>query len=333
MAALQEWGVPEDVEQAYHALRNHGPATARSLQIWLRRDIEAEPTLEKLGELGMAVSVDGRWTAEDWRTAVANVHRRYSDEQDKRAREVMATEQSPDRTDASQIDALVGVDEINEYLNPCMESAKESIRGYDVPPYVNPRGEQDIASEDRLSEVAAEWEPLNRDIPTYCVYDPSVFRDPTKVREIIMFGRRGEFQRWYPINQKLIIVDHREVLIGQIETYHGPPEDVRALRTDHPILVAHFNALFDDTWAKAFPWKPPPAGDDDTRSKKEFAYQCILAGASDSVSLARMMGLSERQAKRYLADVMKELGAETAFELGKIIQSTLDTYPTRHTPM
>lgn len=325
---LQDFGVPEDVERAYYDLRDHGPASPRALQVWLPRRVDASTVLEQLKVFGMAAQIgDGRWLAEDWKVAVERVSERFIEQQQHRAREVMAAEQ-PSTASTSMVQELVGIDEINNgYLWPGMANAQESVCAFDLPPYLNPREDPAKINDEGLTEIAAEWEPLKRGVEIRGIYDPSAFRNnPTKVREISEFVAQGEQSRWFPVNQKLIIIDRREVLIGQLETYSGPPEEVRALRTDHPVLVAHFNALWDETWAKAFPWKPPPGESADPDDKTEFAYQCILAGATDSASLARMMGLSDRQARRYFVDVMDELGAANQVELGKIIQSTLDNF-------
>jgi DNA-binding NarL/FixJ family response regulator len=108
---------------------------------------------------------------------------------------------------------------------------------------------------------------------------------------------------------ELLMADDRVALVQPDPTVAGAPATVAYA----PSILHTLRALFTSTWQAAHPATdhPTPASNRLTRD----ILHCLSAGHKDDTA-ARKLGLSVRTYRRYVADILREMGAASRFQAG-----------------
>lgn len=185
-----------------------------------------------------------------------------------------------------------------------LAAARTEVLMFDKPPYVGPL------------ENPFEMEALQRGVSWRAIYSPEGLH-PDRMEQIRHWEHNGEKARLHPdIPVKLAIADRSMALIPLTVGGYGA-EDMAILV--HPCaLLDTLLLLFDSFWQRAVPLsvREPQPGDENSRDQDLF--RLLAAGFTDG-AIARQLGVSTRTVSRRLADVMRDKGVSTRFQLGLLL--------------
>jgi sugar-specific transcriptional regulator TrmB len=309
---LQPLGISAEAESIYVVLAPMESATPAELAELTSSDEERiEKRLEELRELGLAAEVvQGLWQALPLLSVINALRAQRLTEIETAAvaaeslhsHLLQATE-----SQADNIKILVGRDAILAARKEICNSAKREICAFDKPPYVQGRPN---ATAQGLSEEAPEWQALDRGIALRGVYHPGF--DSDRLTELALFAAKGEQSRTAPVPMKLILVDSQVALIPSMRSYN-PGHELRASITRHPMLVEALQWLFESVWDTSVPIITAGYGDTDPR--RQMLISLLMTGATDS-AIASQLGVNVRSVRRWISELMDELGVATRLQLG-----------------
>jgi DNA-binding CsgD family transcriptional regulator len=209
---------------------------------------------------------------------------------------------------ADNITVLIGTEAIVEARDSICDSALKEICAFDKPPYVQARPN---ANPENLSETSPEWRALERGLSLRCVYHPGF--DADRLAELALFADRGEKSRTAPVPMKLILADAEVALIPSMRSYE-PGQELRASVVRHPQLVEALLWLFESVFDQAVPIITS-AGYNANDPRRQMLISLLMAGSTDS-AIATQLGINVRSVRRWIADLMDELGVGTRLQLG-----------------
>lgn len=208
---------------------------------------------------------------------------------------------------ADNIKIVVGRDAILAARRDICNSAKREMCVFDKPPYVQNRPN---ATEDNLMEDAPEWQALDRGVAVRGVYHPGF--DSDRLSELALFAHKGEQSRTAPVPMKLILVDAQVALIPSMRSYM-PGHELRASITRHPMLVEALQWLFETVWDTSVPIITTGYTESDPR--QQMLISLLMTGSTDS-AIATQLNVNVRSVRRWISDLMDELGVATRLQLG-----------------
>jgi DNA-binding CsgD family transcriptional regulator len=209
---------------------------------------------------------------------------------------------------ADNITVLIGTEAIVEARDSICDSALKEICAFDKPPYVQARPN---ASPQNLSESSPEWRALERGLSLRCVYHPGF--DADRLAELALFADRGEKSRTAPVPMKLILADAEVALIPSMRSYE-PGQELRASVVRHPQLVEALVWLFESVFEQSVPIITS-AGYTANDPRRQMLISLLMAGSTDN-AIATQLGINVRSVRRWIADLMDELGVGTRLQLG-----------------
>jgi hypothetical protein len=209
---------------------------------------------------------------------------------------------------ADNITVLIGTDAIVEARDSICDGALKEICAFDKPPYVQSRPN---ASPENLSTTSPEWRALERGLSLRCVYHPGF--DTDRLSELALFADRGEKSRTAPVPMKLMLVDAEVALIPSMRSYE-PGQELRASVVRHPQLVEALVWLFESVFDQAVPIVTK-AGYKENDPRRQMLISLLMAGSTDG-AIATQLGINVRSVRRWIADLMDELGVDTRLQLG-----------------
>jgi sugar-specific transcriptional regulator TrmB len=274
---------PEHVDKQLEELRQLGLAAELSQGLWQALpllDVVNALRAQRLSELEMAS------------VAAESLHSHL----------LAATESSADN-----IKIVVGREAIIAARRDICNSAKKEICAFDKPPYVQGRPN---ATAETLSQEAPEWQALERGASVRCVYHPGF--DADRLAELALFAAKGERSRTAPVPMKLILVDKQVALIPSMRSYR-PGHELRASITRHPMLVEALQWLFETVWDTSVPIITSGYAENDPRRK--MLISLLMTGSTDN-AIASQLGINVRSVRRWIAELMDELGVATRLQLG-----------------
>jgi sugar-specific transcriptional regulator TrmB/DNA-binding CsgD family transcriptional regulator len=309
---LQPLGISAEAEAVYVAL---GPLRSASVAELAR--LTSSPaervteTLEELRKLGLATdSSMGHWRALPLLDVVNQLKAQRLSEIELASVAAESLESHMlAATGASQADdvrILVGRESIVAAHRELLESARREICGFDKPPYAQARHD---VTEEALS-VEPEWQALERNISLRVVYHPGF--DPDRLTELGLFARKGEQSRTSPVPMKLILVDSHVALIPSMRSY-GPGHELRASIVRHALLVEALQWLFEAVWDASVPIMTSVNSESDPR--RQMLISMLMTGSTDS-AIANTLNINVRSVRRWIAELMDELGVTTRLQLG-----------------
>lgn len=309
---LQPLGVNEEAEKVYVAL---APLTSASEPELTRLTGLAggglDAALEELRRLGLAnPSTYGVWRALPLLDVVDQLRAERMSEVE---RSVAAAESLASHLLAqdgtSQAEGVVTVHGREVVIAAHWElvsSARRDLRVFDKPPYAEDRLD---LTEDGLSETP-EWRALERGIDSRCVYHPGF--DPDRLQELALFAGHGEQARTAPVPMKLIIADAQRALVPSMRSYN-PGHELRATLIRNPLLVEALTFLFDAIWDAAIPVRTNFSAAPDPR--RQMLVSMLMTGSTDT-AIAKSLGVNVRSVRRWISELMDELGVQTRLQLG-----------------
>jgi sugar-specific transcriptional regulator TrmB/DNA-binding CsgD family transcriptional regulator len=274
---------PEHVDKQLEELRQLGLAAELSQGLWQALpllDVVNALRAQRLSELEMAS------------VAAESLHSHL----------LAATESSADN-----IKIVVGREAIIAARRDICNSAKKEICAFDKPPYVQARPN---STAETLSQEAPEWQALQRGASVRCVYHPGF--DADRLAELALFAAEGERSRTAPVPMKLILVDKQVALIPSMRSYR-PGHELRASITRHPMLVEALQWLFETVWDTSVPIITTGYAENDPR--RQMLISLLMTGSTDN-AIASQLGINVRSVRRWIADLMDELGVATRLQLG-----------------
>jgi DNA-binding CsgD family transcriptional regulator len=204
-----------------------------------------------------------------------------------------------------------GNDAIHQRFLQLQRSAREVVRVFDKPPYVN-RGNPD------------EPGMLHRGVAYRAIYDRAALEVPGKLADMWAAHDAGEEFRVAPdLPLKLFIADRRMALapLREATDLDG------AIVVYASSLLDALIALFEAVWSRAIPLTERAAsggGDDALSSVQRRLIDLLNAGLTDE-AIARHLGVGYRTVQRRISELMEFFGATTRFQLGvQTARSRLD---------
>lgn len=308
---LQPLGISPEAEAVYVVLAPLESATVSELAHLAMAPAEhVEGQLEELRELGLAAELSqGLWQALPLLDVVNALRAQRLSELEMASVAAESLHSHLLAATESQTDAIkivVGRESIIAARRDLCDSAKKEICAFDKPPYVQGRPN---ATEENLSEEP-EWQALERGASLRCVYHPGFNRD--RLAELALFATKGEKSRTSPVPMKLLLVDSQVALIPSMPSYR-PGHELRASITRHPMLVEALQWLFETVWDTSVPIITTRYNEIDPR--RQMLISLLMTGTTDN-AIATQLGINVRSVRRWIAELMDELGVATRLQLG-----------------
>jgi sugar-specific transcriptional regulator TrmB len=308
---LQPLGVSAEAEAVYVALAPMGRATTSHLMDLTHMTVGIEASLDELRRLGLATELSaGLWQALPALPEVVKALRaqRLSEvEMASAAAESLHSHLlASSRSQSDDLRIIIGREAILAANRDICASAQKEICMFDKPPY----GEDRAATVEALSAESPEWQALDRGVDLRCVYHPGF--DSERLKELVLFAEKGEDSRTAQVPMKLIIVDSQIAMIPSMKSYLPGHELILSV-VQHPTLVEALQWLFEAVWDTAVPIVAAAIPDSDPR--RQMLVSLLMAGSTDS-AIATNLGVNVRSVRRWIADLMEQLGVATRLQLG-----------------
>ncbi|HEY5821305.1 MAG TPA: hypothetical protein VIT20_04985 [Propionibacteriaceae bacterium] len=308
---LQPLGISAESEALYVVLAPLQSATVAELSHLVQSTpAQVKTNIGRLHDLGLAVELaDGLWRALPLSDVVRALRAQRLSELEMASiaaeslqNHLLAASQS--QTDEVRI--FVGRESILSINGELCSNAKTEICVFDKPPYVEDLG----VTEEELSDEAPEWQALERGVTMRSIYHPGF--DSARLKELLMFAAQGEQSRTAPVPMKLIIVDGTAALIPSMASYN-PGHEMRVSLVKHPLIVESLQWLFDAVWDTAIPIVAGTHLENDPR--RQMLISLLMSGSTDT-AIANQLGINVRSVRRWIAELMDELGVTTRLQLG-----------------
>jgi sugar-specific transcriptional regulator TrmB/DNA-binding CsgD family transcriptional regulator len=210
--------------------------------------------------------------------------------------------------DTGAVEMISGASAVSARVNRVCEAARDQVRTFDRPPYVQRIGQNLALQQRRHREGVSIRTIYSRDALAL----PGRFQD-----DIELSCASGEQARVRPsLPTKLILADES---IAVVPTAMGEAFAEAAYVIRSSALLAALAALFEHEWAKAVPLVTTPrrsVEQMDQPDEKTRALLGLLAGGLTDEAIARALGWSARTTQRRIAALHKELGVSTRFQAG-----------------
>lgn len=309
---LEPLGIAPDVEALYVVLASLDGPTPDELA--KRADLDllsVHALLDQLADLGLAIPVgDDAWRPLPLTDVVKGLKSRKLSEIEAAA---IAAETLQNQLLAASHDAeddiqvFVGREATWAEYNRLCEQTTTEICLFDKPPYVG--GPSQVSEED-LRESSPEWRALERGVSQRSIYHPGF--DPERLKEMALFATVGDKSRTAPVPMKLVLFDQHTAFIPSMPSYL-PGHEIRASVVRHPLMVESLHWLFEAVWDNSIPITAGKYLDSDPR--RRMLVSLMMSGSTDD-AIANQLGINVRSVRRWIAELMDELGVTTRLQLG-----------------
>jgi hypothetical protein len=310
---LQPLGISAEAEAVYIVLSSSVSAPTAQILDSLSPDV-SDPMgrLEELRRLGLALELSpGLWQALPLPDVAKALRVQKMSELElavAAAESLQSRLLAAAQAQSDDIRVLVGRDAILPVHREIFDGARKEICMFDKPPYVEERD----ATEESLSEEAPEWQALQRGARLRCIYHPGF--DTDRLKELTLFATKGEDSRAAPVPMKLIIVDSRVAMIPSMRSYL-PGHELMMSVVHHPTLVEAPKWLFEAVWDTAIPLVATAAANAEGDPRRQMLVSLLMTGSTDN-AIATNLGINVRSVRRWIAELMDELGVTTRLQLG-----------------
>ncbi|WP_460524139.1 helix-turn-helix domain-containing protein [Flindersiella endophytica] len=205
------------------------------------------------------------------------------------------------------VEIVRGREAVQARLDELTRSAREEMRGFDAPPYLN----------DPAAPSHFELEGLRNGVRYRVIYDWQAVGRPGRLPDIDQTIGWGEQARVARVPMKLGLSDHSMAMLP----LRTDPVDVDCWLVVHDsVLLEALSALFETYWERAVPLhvargRPDLMTVDGPTETERALLPLLLAGLTDK-AIAEHLGWHERTAHRHLRSMMARLDAETRFQAG-----------------
>jgi predicted ArsR family transcriptional regulator len=308
---LEPLGISADAEALYVVLASLDEATPDQLAVAASQSTETvRRQLDVLADLGLALTVG----SDHWRTlpltdVIKGLRGRRIAEVEAAAiaaetlqNKLLAAAQDGD----DDIRVVVGREAVLVENRELCSRARREICIFDKPPYA----EQQAVTEEELSEDAPEWQAMERGVVLRSIYHPGF--DAERLQELMLFAAKGEQARTGSVPMKLLLFDGQTALIPSMPSYL-PGHEIRASVVRHPLMVESLHWLFEAVWDSSIPITAGKYLDSDPR--RQMLVSLMMSGSTDD-AIANQLGINVRSVRRWIAELMDELGVTTRLQLG-----------------
>jgi DNA-binding CsgD family transcriptional regulator/sugar-specific transcriptional regulator TrmB len=127
----------------------------------------------------------------------------------------------------------------------------------------------------------------------------------------------AEYRTAHELFGRLIVFDRKVAFVPNEDSEWG------AVVIREPALVGYLCSIFDQAWLSAEPFSDAAADGLQTVAKQldQTILRLLAAGLKDE-AIARRTGMSLRTARKHIADIMNELGADSRFQAGVLAART-----------
>ncbi|GAA1433018.1 LuxR family transcriptional regulator [Microlunatus lacustris] len=308
---LQPLGISAEAEAIYLVLAPIGNASSAQLaELSAVPPDELERRLDELRKLGLATELSrGSWRAlplPDVANALKAQRLSELEMASLAAESLHSHLLAATQNQSDDIRIVVGREAISASNSDLCAKAQKEICMFDKPPYADERE----ADERILEEGAEEWKALDRGTGLRCVYHPGF--DADRLKELSLFAAKGEESRTAPVPMKLVIVDASVALIPSMRSYL-PGHELRMSIVRHPLLVEALQWLFEAVWDTAVPIVASTYTENDPR--RQMLMSLLMTGSTDQ-AIASNLGINVRSVRRWISELMDELGVTTRLQLG-----------------
>jgi DNA-binding CsgD family transcriptional regulator len=311
---LQPLGISAEAEAVYIVLSSSISATTAQILESVSSDVsDPMAQLEELRRLGLALELSpDLWQALPLPDVAKALRVQKLSELElavAAAESLQSRLLAAAQAQSDDIRVLVGRDAILPVHREIFDGARKEICMFDKPPYVEERD----ATEESLSEDAPEWQALQRGARLRCIYHPGF--DADRLKELTLFATKGEDSRAAPVPMKLIIVDARVAMIPSMRSYL-PGHELMMSVVHHPTLVEALQWLFEAVWDTAIPLVATAAAANiEGDPRRQMLVSLLMTGSTDN-AIATNLGINVRSVRRWIAELMDELGVTTRLQLG-----------------
>lgn len=205
-----------------------------------------------------------------------------------------------------EVELLSGMDAIRGRLESLARETRQEALSFTPGSSQSP---ESLEASGPLDEAA-----LARGVRLRTIYQTSIAHDTATRRYVDRLGRLGAEHRTVPALPLRLFIADRAVAILPLD-----PANSRAgaLLVHSPGMVTALCALFEAYWEAATPFgeqRDAPDATEPTAQEREI-LRLLAAGAKDE-SIARVLDVSLRTARRNVADLMAKLGAGSRFQAG-----------------
>jgi sugar-specific transcriptional regulator TrmB/DNA-binding CsgD family transcriptional regulator len=324
---LQPLGINSEAEAVYVVLAPLASATVPEIvNLTSQSTAATEGSLDELRGLGLAAELSpGLWQALPLRQVVSALKARRMSELEMASvaaeslqSHLLVAAQTPADTD---VKIVVGREGIIAARREICNAAKKEICAFDKPPYVQARPNATVQA---LETEAPEWQALDRGVSLRCIYHPGF--DTDRLTELALFAAKGEQSRTAPVPMKLILVDSQVALIPSMRSY-TPGHELRASITRHPMLVEALQWLFETVFETAVPIIT--SGFHEIDPRRQMLISLLMTGSTDN-AIATQLGINVRSVRRWISELMDELGVTTRLQLGAALVRSDHLRPRRN---
>ncbi|MEV7177020.1 helix-turn-helix transcriptional regulator [Kitasatospora sp. NPDC093679] len=137
------------------------------------------------------------------------------------------------------------------------------------------------------------------------------FNGPSQAYVEAAAGLGGEYRTAHELFGRLIVFDRELAFVPLCDGSWG------AVMVRQESLVAYLCEIFEQAWAQARPFvSAAEEGLEQVAQEIDRTILRMLAAGLKDETIARRVGLSLRTARRHIADIMEQLGAESRFQAG-----------------
>ena len=133
--------------------------------------------------------------------------------------------------------------------------------------------------------------------------------------ELSLSATRGEQSRTAQVPMKLLLADGEVALIPSMRSYE-PGQELRASLVRHPQLVEALVWLFE-VWDQSVPIMTSTYND----PRRQMLVSMLMTGSTDG-AIATQLGINVRSVRRWISELMDELGVTTRLQLGAALVRT-----------
>jgi DNA-binding CsgD family transcriptional regulator/sugar-specific transcriptional regulator TrmB len=317
---LEHVGLGPQDERVYRAVLER-PGTADEIAARAGADpVEVVGTLRRLADLQLAGPADasnGHWVALPADTALARLHEERTTALERERAELergrarlaeflLTVPQYGSDTAHHLVEVVDGTERVGARVYQVVETARETIRVLDRPPYVYnaPETGGTLDQERRLLARGVSWRVL---------YDAATF-SPPELSECLAAsleaGEQARVMRDVPV--KLCIADDEVAILPLVP---GPGQHGRAVVLHTPVMVQPIIALFESLWQRAVPVGGSDGVEDAPSADEKVLLMLLAAGMKDG-AIARHLRISERTTNRRISELAERLNAHTRFQAG-----------------
>ncbi|MFJ8313980.1 MULTISPECIES: LuxR C-terminal-related transcriptional regulator [unclassified Streptomyces] len=209
------------------------------------------------------------------------------------------------RSTSGALEVLDNVQVVRDALNQASERCRTEIMAS------QPGGGSRV-SEAMEEALVRDQAMLQRGIQLRTLYHHTArFNGPSQAYVAAASALGGHYRTAHQLFGRLIVFDRELAFIPVQDGSWG------AVVIREPSTVAYLCEIFEQTWDQATPFTAAVGQQLETVSREihETIVRLLAAGLKDE-AIARRLGMSLRTARRHIADIMEQLGAESRFQAG-----------------